>query len=569
MGTFRFRSHKKGSGSNGSSIGGKIFLIIFGLVWTTFSSLFVVFGIYLAFSDTDRVTWPTTPCEVQHFEVQTKLGLDPAFQPVIKYSYSWKSVEYTGTKIWQNKKGENEYRDLADLLDLTHDCKINECYVNPAKPSEAVIYPTSDSIWGGIGFAIFGGCFVLVGIGLVTMGIKYSYKKDKTLSSKKKEEEGAGLFLSSFLGIFGLAGLAVLIFFVIPMWTKYFEAQSWEPTTATVVWSKVSTHDSDTYSADIFYKYNHSGRLYKSNSVGLMGGSSSGRSGKQDKVNDHPRGKQITCFVNPDNPHDALLERDMGWWAAFSLFPLPFIAVGLVGLVGLIFDLKKKKNEPLSSATKPRSNHSGLAHEPSYRKEFKPLKKRIDWIFGSILTAAFWNGIISVFLFQVIEAWQKGDPDWFLTLFLIPFVFVGMGMILNIFYRLIACFNAAPILTISPAEITLSETTQLKWKTLSGEQKLKHFTIYLVGEEAAERERGKGTVTDISIFYEQALIDTKDPRKIRRGEAEISLPTDTMHTWESDSNAIQWSLRVRAKISFWPDIKDNYDVTVLPVKLQD
>ena len=405
---------------------------------------------------------------------------------------------------------------------------------------------------------------------MLTMGFKSFRKKDKALSSKKKEKVG-NLIMIPFFGIFGLAGFAVLIFFVIPMWTKYFDAQSWQSKTATVVWSKVRTHDGDdgdTYSADIFYKYNYGERVYKSNNVDLMGGSSSGRGGKQDKVKAHPPGKQITCFVNPDNPHDALLEREMGWWAAFSLFPLPFIVVG-VG--GLIWGLKKKK-KALSARAKLRKSKSRpdtSAYRSSHRKEFSPRGKRIGWIFGVLFIAAFWNGIVSVFLCQLIPTWQKGEPDWFLTLFLTPFVAVGIGMILHVFYRILACFNAAPILTLAPAEITLGQATQLKWKTLSGEHKLSHFAIYLVGEEEARYRRGTDTVTDTSIFYEQALIDTKDPRKVRRGEAEIVLPSDTMPSWKSSNNAIKWSLRVRGEISFWPDIKDNYEVTVLPTDTQN
>lgn len=568
MGAIQFRSYNKGKG--GSSTGGKFFLIIFGLVWTAFSSIFVVLGVKSALSDAERSSWPTAACEVERFKIKSKRGLDPSFQPAIKYSYSWKDTEYTGTKVWRDKEGEDDYHDLSELIDLAHDGKITECHINPENPSEAVIYPTDDSSWSGVIFAIFGGCFVLVGLGLLTMGIKSFSKKDKALSSKKKGE-GGKLLMIPFFSIFGLAGFAVLFFFVLPMWQKYFDAKAWEETSATVVWSQVRTHDGDdgaTYSADIFYKYKHGGRVYKSNNVGLMGGSSSGRSGKQDKVNEYPRGKQITCFVNPDNPHDSLLEREMGWWAAFSLFPLPFIAIG-VG--GLIFGLKKNKKKSLSANAKLRepSKHSGASpFRSSHRKQFNPRGKRIGWIFGALLIAAFWNGIISVFLFQAIPTWQKGDPDWFLTLFLTPFVLIGIGMILHVFYRILACFNAAPVLTLEPAEITLGQATQLKWKTLSGEHKLSHFGIYLVGEEEAKYRRGTDTVTDTSIFYEQPLIDTKDPRKVRRGETEILLNSDLMPSWESSNNAIKWSLRVRGEISLWPDIKDNYEVVVLPTNSQ-
>ena len=52
----------------------------------------------------------------------------------------------------------------------------------------------------------------------------------------------------------------------------------------------------------------------------------------------------------------------------------------------------------------------------------KPKTSRIGMLIGITCMAVFWNGIVSVFVWQVIESWRSGHADWFLTLFMIPFV---------------------------------------------------------------------------------------------------------------------------------------------------
>ena len=93
--------------------------------------------------------------------------------------------------------------------------------------------------------------------------------------------------------------------------------------------------------------------------------------------------------------------------------------------------------------------------------------------------------------------------------------------------------------------------------------RMKRFAIYLVGEEEAQYERGTSTETDTSIFYERALVDTQDPRQTAHGTATAGLPTGTMPSWNSGNNRIKWSLRVRGKIRFWPNVSDDYKITAL------
>ena len=59
-------------------------------------------------------------------------------------------------------------------------------------------------------------------------------------------------------------------------------------------------------------------------------------------------------------------------------------------------------------------------------RELEPAAGPVAKVVGMVLFAAIWNGIVSVFVWQAWKGWQGANPDWFLTIFLIPFVLVGV-----------------------------------------------------------------------------------------------------------------------------------------------
>lgn len=550
--------------SGGQKANGGCGLIIFGVIWTVFCGFMFSTAITGITSSKDDSAWPSATCEIEYFEIVDSAKDDSPFSLRARYTYHWEGQQYTSTKVTLKESKQDDYIDLVDQLESYRRKELQQCFVNPENPSEAVLTPSFGFDWSSVIFSVVGACFTAVGIGMIIFGIRSKRKEKQELSSQADKEGGKAIIIP-FFTIFALAGLGILFFVVVPMWQTYFAAKSWVETPATVIWSEVRTHrgdDSTTYSPDIFYRYSFERKIYKSNTRGLMGSSSSsGRSAKQAIVNAHPADKEITCFVNPERPHETLLERNMGWWAAFTLFPLPFAAIGIGGLWFTI--RKKKKISARSAASALRESPATNEYASPFRskqahKKFSPGKKRFFWLLGALAIAAFWNGIISVFIVESLADWKNGNIDWFM----VPFILVGLALLLHVFYRLLACFNPAPKLILLPGEIEIGSIALLKWSVANGGHKLNHFAIYLVGEEEARYRRGTDTVTETEIFYEQALIDTKSPREVSSGTAEIKLPLETVPSWKSTNNAIKWSLRVRGDIPLWPDISDNYDITV-------
>jgi Protein of unknown function (DUF3592) len=142
-----------------------------------------------------------------------------------------------------------------------------------------------------------------------------------------------GYFMCSIFLLMGT--LFFYLFFLRPV-IHIRQAARWPEVPCVIIASQVDSHRGNkgtTYSVNILYRYKMAGREYKANRYDFMGGSSSGSSGKQTIVNQHPPGSETVCYVNPADPTDAVLQRGFTNDMWFGLIPLLFMAVGIFGLV--------------------------------------------------------------------------------------------------------------------------------------------------------------------------------------------------------------------------------------------
>lgn len=536
-------------------------LLIFGIIWTAFSSIFVVVGLKGALNEGKVQGWEEVPCAIEKFEITASKKNDPPFRPDVVFTYDHGGGKREGTKLWQDKEGVDEYEDLSELREKLWSDLDATCRVNRENSDEAVLIMDQSSIWGGLGFAAFGGGFVLVGVGLIVAAIK---GKNKAKAKSAKNEEGMGGLLGcGFFGVFAVAGLGIFFGVVVPGAVTYFKMKGWEETSAEVIWSRVQSHSSDdgtTYSVDVFYKYRVGDREFRSNRWDVTGGSSSGRSGKAEVMKAHPKGKKFVCFVDPDEPWRAVVHRKLGWWGLFGLFPLPFIAVGVGGLWYTFIHKPKKesgsKSEGVSKLRVP------MDEVRPKEKVGRKLRGRVLGFIGSIFLAAFWNGITSVFVVIAWKGWQKGDPEWFLIIFMIPFVLIGAGLILHVPYRLLAIFS--PIYDVNWGDDDLSpgDRVRVSWKRVGGGGRPRRFTIWMVGQEEATYRRGTNTSTAKSVFHEVKLFETEKPQMMPAGVCDLVIPADAVPSFSGEHNKIRWFLRLKADVPWRPDVNDEHELEI-------
>jgi hypothetical protein len=368
--------------------------------------------------------------------------------------------------------------------------------------------------------------------------------------------------LAAFFGVFLLVGLGMSLFFLLPA-LKVVKARAWREVPCTVIESGVRTHsdsDGSTYSVDILYEYEAGGRTRRSNRYEFLGGSSGGQAPKEAIVAANPPGTRRSCWVNPDNPDDVVMHRGLSKTYWIVLVPMLFAAVGGGGVIYAIRTRKGGARRPGDAASFAKDSVADAPSGPMKLKTPHPVAK----IFGMLFLALFWNGIVSVFFWQMLKEWRSGGKPFFLTIFLVPFVLVGLALIFGIFYTLLAAFNPRPSLMLSASTVPLGGSATLSWTFTGRVSRMTGLKVFLEGIEEARYRRGTRTHTDRETFAKIPVFES--PGGVAHsGSAEVRVPADTMHSFSGGNNRIIWTLKLSGEIPKWPDVTESVEIEVTPV----
>ncbi|MGJ8726488.1 MAG: DUF3592 domain-containing protein [Roseibacillus sp.] len=533
----------------------------FAIGWCLFSSIFIIAGLGISIHQAKLWTWKKAPCEILEFQIHDHPNKDEPFTPEVRFRFPHQGQEFFGTKIEPSKTEYSKYEVLVEIERKAQEKGI--CFYDPNHPEDAILKRSTGGVWGGLAFAVFGSFFFLIGVGM------FREKKNapKALSSKSSSGQlkESGFLGFGFFGLFTLVGVGVFLGLVLPTAKKYLAAKTWEPVNATVIWSKVRSHSSDdgtTYSPDVFYRYRFQGEDFRSNNFSLMSGSSSGYDRKKEIVAAHPPGHTFTCYVNPNEPWQAVVQAKLGWWALFGLFPLPFLAVGLGGLWWMLKGSKSNKspNLPIRSGIKGSS--------PQLPKKPKS-GNRWGKFLGHLFFALFWCGIVSVFLTFAWKDWAKGDPEWFLIIFMIPFVLVGLFLLGTLPHSFLAIFSPRFDLDFRDPELKPGLATKFRWKQSGGSGQLTEMTITLEGREEATYQRGTDRATATSLFYQKEIFKSSHLPEMIANECDLIFPADTLPSFEGEHNKICWCLRMNAAVKARPDVREEIEITLQPLTEND
>jgi len=182
----------------------------------------------------------------------------------------------------------------------------------------------------------------------------------------------------------------------------------------------------------------------------------------------------------------------------------------------------------------------------------------------ALVFASIWNAIISVFLVDVLGSFRRGLPDWGFAAIMVPFVIIGLGAIGYFFYALLAMFNPRPFVTVSSNPISLDESLEVEWETSGSVERVRSFHVTLEGREEATYSRGTTTSTDRETFVVLNVARGTGGSEFRRGKGKVAFPAQAMHSFDGGHNKIAWVLRVRGDIPFWPDVEEEYEITIEP-----
>ena len=390
---------------------------------------------------------------------------------------------------------------------------------------------------------------------------------------------------AAFFGVFLVAGLGLLALLGWPVVQTFEARSSWIEVPCEILASDVGSHsDSDgtTYSVDVRYRYSVDGRAYESDRYRFLGGSSSGYEGKQRVVDALPPGTVTPCRYDPEDPAEAVLDVRFGWWTLLALFPLPFLLVGAGGVFHVARKSLQRRRDDRPASIEPgeAAGSFSFASSPDGAAEdgepvgdgpmvLEPTWSPVGKLVGIVLVALFWNGITGVFVWQVWKSWSAGAPDGCLTIFLIPFVLVGLLLLAGVPYQFLALFNPRPRLELIPGRVVLGGSNELRWSFRGNAGRIRRLKIALEGTEAATYRQGTDTRTDTETFATLEMVNESQAVGIPQGAAAITIPADTMHSFRAPSNRIVWKLKLHGEIARWPDVNEELEIDVHPLSLDD
>lgn len=514
--------------------------------------------------------WEATPCTiVESRRIEQGPENSDRREFVIRYRYRVEGRILTSEQLTVGMKESLSSQKIERLLSRYPVGANAQCYVDKKNPSQAVLQRGTLLIALVLLFPLI---FISVGVfGIISVWRTNGLSGLITLRRSQSRSLGKIAPLL-FFGLFALVGGVLLYFVTVRPLLLFLDARTWPETPCEIVSSSVGSHrssgknSSTTYSIDIVYRYKVGGREYRSERYELMGGSSSGRSGKLEVVGRYPAGTKTICYVSPTDPTEALLNRGLSPFMLIGLIPALFFLVGVGGILGTIRSALKASGSvampgvPSLPVQPSLPTSSAIAGPTVLKPSISPVGKFI----GAVLVAAIWNGITSVFVVMAVKSWMQKNPDIFLSLFIIPFVLIGLGLLGLCAAMFLNLFNPRVALVVSSQSVPLGGTLDLRWNFRGAVSRIQRLRIVLEGREEARYRRGTSTSTDRAAFAQLPIIDTGEPLRIREGQAQLTIPDRLMHTWDGGNNKIVWELQVRGEIPNYPDVNEDFAFTILP-----
>jgi hypothetical protein len=359
---------------------------------------------------------------------------------------------------------------------------------------------------------------------------------------------------------------------------SYFAAYDWQQVPCTIQESRITRSEptrqerrsrSTTTSTrvEVTFTYSLGGKEYRSSRYDFIGAYSSGdHDEKRAILARYPAGTRTQCWVDPDNPQNAVLNREFSeTYVVGSLFSL-FLVAGVGGIGWTLFHV-------FGGAERQRQRRKARRGETPEDAEPQKLKPRVPiarTLIGGSLVAAVWNGLI---WFALNQAWKDGELNGCLIVFFIPFMLVGLLLIWATIAPFLMLSNPRLELILSRRFYGKAERVRrllitvespdipilLKWEAEEAEDAL-------VTEEEMENdpalEEDPAMEKDMPDFL--TIVDTDQPMLIAEGTARFEVPAGAQDLFDLDEDReeLHWTLRTRCEIPRWLDSVEEHTLTI-------
>jgi hypothetical protein len=402
------------------------------------------------------------------------------------------------------------------------------------------------------------------------------------MAAQRRSLFPTGCFFSVFLLVGLLALVFITWFMIVPVWRA---ATVYVETECTILAKQLHrTKDQrrpgdhrprgDSYRPEFHIRYVVDGKEYKTWTYDAAKISTNIYAHNQAILDQFKVGGTYPCWYDPEDPTQAVLTRDIGWLTPiFGLIPLVFIGVGIAGL---LFGRRLAPEGPAPGESAPKAASMMKPVDSVAPGQDLPVALKTDskpgcFFFGALVFTVFWNGIVSIFVGQVISDLQRGVWNWFLIVFLTPFVLVGLVAVLVTLYALLLWFASRLAgrlrLELSGHPLTPGQSYDWLLAQSGGGARIQGLTMALVCNEAATYRQGTSNTTDRKEVYKLTLVEgsadtTADPTMGHHGT--LTLPLAAMPSFLSEHNVVEWKLSVQGSVLGFLPFSSDFPIEVQP-----
>jgi len=216
-----------------------------------------------------------------------------------------------------------------------------------------------------------------------------------------------------------------------------------------------------------------------------------------------------------------------------------------------------------------------ITNSPGVRLAYRlPAVETPFWqVLSLAIFCVVWNAIAASLTVLAVKTFLAGEPDWFLTMFLVPFVGLGVWVIYYFLRRLLFYTGIGPSnVEISDHPLYPGRSYQV-FLSQSGQLRVKRLEIALVCEEEAAYRHGTDIRTDRAQVYRKAIFSKKNfdisPGLSHEEQVDLPIPENAMHSFKSTSNAVRWRLILTCRAQGWPLIERAFPIVVYPCSAEN
>jgi hypothetical protein len=413
---------------------------------------------------------------------------------------------------------------------------------------------------------------------------------DRRTGSRAAGNVGEALFFGIFFAV-GCVALAVIVSVLV--WPEWRANRQFAETTCIVIGKHIddrpATDDEPAGFLPVFeIRYSVDDSVYGANTYDVTNTYLPDRASAEAICDQFEIGERYPCWYDPIDPSRAVLVRGYsGWPYLLLLIPISFVIIGGGGLLFTLVQWNASLERRTLMAQRaaqldlfdPQSGNrtfptvpadTNVTNSPGTKLRYRlPAAPTTSLTLVAVgMACLLWNGIVAIFVVMALGGFARGEPDWMLTLVLIPFVALGVCLAAYLVRLAMVATGVGPT-WIEVAEHPLAPGQSVDaMVSQSGRMKLHSLELWLACDEKATYRQGTDTRTETRrVFQERCFvredveIDQALPFESR---CEIAVPAGAMHSFQANHNEVTWKLVVKGRVDGWPDYERVFQVVVNP-----